>query len=161
MKQSIIFKKILNIFILVSLLLQISACGWILHPERSGQRGGRIDPGIAVLDGVGLLFFLVPGIVAFAVDFSTGCIYLPPGSYSGAPDADEIDADEVKVVHVDPAKLNETTIKTIIIREAGISAMIDLNQADFCALNRSEDVFRKFAEMKKSGYRTQSLIEDH
>ncbi len=24
-----------------------------------------------------LLFFLIPGIIAYAVDFSTGCIYLP------------------------------------------------------------------------------------
>lgn len=117
--------------------------------------------GIAVLDGVGLLLFLVPGIVAFAVDFSTGCIYLPPGSYSGAPDADKIDANEIKVVHVDPAKLNETTIKTIIIREAGISAMIDLNQAEFCALNGSGDIYGKFAEIKKSGYRSWASIANH
>lgn len=158
MKQTIIFKKILNIFILFSLLIQISACGWILHPERSGQRGGRIDLGIAVLDGVGLLLFLVPGIVAFAVDFSTGCIYLPPGSFSGAPGADKIDADEIKVVHVDPAKLNETTIKTIIIREAGLSAVIDLNQAEFCALNRSGDISGKLAEMKKFGYLSRASI---
>ena len=161
MKQKRIFKRILILFILVSLLVQLSACGWILHPERRGQSSGRIDVGIAVLDGVGLLFFLIPGIIAFAVDFSTGCIYLPGGRYSAAPDTDEIDTDEIKVVHVDPAKLNETAIKKIIIRESGISAMIDLNQAELFVLNGSEDVFKKFAEMKKSGYRTQSLIEDH
>ncbi len=161
MKQTIIFKKILNIFILISLLLQISACGWILHPERRGQRSGRIDVGIVVLDGVGLLFFLIPGIIAFAVDFSSGCIYLPGGRYSGAPDTDGIDADEIKVVHVDPAKLNETLIKTIIIREAGLSAMIDLNQAELCALNGSGDISGKFAEIKKSGYRSLASISSH
>lgn len=59
---------------------QISACGVILHPERVDQpRGGRIDPAIAILDGIGCLFFLIPGLVAFAVDFHEGTIYLPRG----------------------------------------------------------------------------------
>jgi hypothetical protein len=38
------------------------------------------------LDGLGLLCFFVPGVVAFAVDFWTGAIYLPYGSVSGYPD---------------------------------------------------------------------------
>ena len=32
---------------------------------------------MAVLDGIGLLFFIIPGVIAFAVDFSNGTIYLP------------------------------------------------------------------------------------
>ena len=32
-----------------------------------------------LLDAVGLLFFFVPGVIAFAVDFSNGTIYLPDG----------------------------------------------------------------------------------
>ena len=32
---------------------------------------------MAVLDGIGLLFFILPGVIAFAVDFSNGTIYLP------------------------------------------------------------------------------------
>jgi hypothetical protein len=43
------------------------------------------------LDGLGLLLFFVPGVVAFAVDFYTGAIYLPiaqsyPG-YGASPQA--------------------------------------------------------------------------
>jgi hypothetical protein len=54
-------------------------CGTLLHPERRGQPpGGRLDWGIVVLNALGLLFFFIPGIIAFAVDFSTGAIYLPP-----------------------------------------------------------------------------------
>jgi hypothetical protein len=35
---------------------------------------------------VGLLFGVIPGVIAFAVDFSTGCIYLPPeGGYGLGP----------------------------------------------------------------------------
>jgi hypothetical protein len=57
-------------------------CGTILYPERRGQRAGQIDVGVALLDAVGLLFFFVPGVIAFAVDFSTGAIYLPRGQKS-------------------------------------------------------------------------------
>ncbi|MBX3442968.1 MAG: hypothetical protein KF774_11220 [Planctomyces sp.] len=59
-----------------------AACGTLLHPERVGQPRGRVDPAVAVLDGLGLLLFFVPGVIAFIVDFSTGAIYLPP-EYAG------------------------------------------------------------------------------
>jgi hypothetical protein len=139
-----VFKKFLTFVIFVSLLFQLSACGYILHPERRGQTGGRIDVGIAVLDGIGLLFFLVPGIIAFAVDFSTGCIYLPGGYAAGS------DAGEIKVVHVNPAELNETTISRIILKETGLSTAIDLNKALVCKINGSEDIPEKFAGLQKS-----------
>jgi len=58
-----------------------TSCGTILYPERRGQPRGPLDPGVVVLDAIGLLFFLIPGIIAFAVDFSTGAIYLPPPAY--------------------------------------------------------------------------------
>ncbi len=55
----------------------LSACGTIMYPERKGQIDGKIDPTVAILNGIGLLLFLVPGVIAFAVDFSNGTIYLP------------------------------------------------------------------------------------
>lgn len=55
------------------------ACGTILYPERRGQRGGRIDPAVAIMDGIGVLLFVIPGLAAFAVDFATGAICLPGG----------------------------------------------------------------------------------
>ena len=38
------------------------------------------------MDGIGLLFFILPGVIAYAVDFTTGCIYLngKRGSFSEA-----------------------------------------------------------------------------
>ena len=146
MKQTIMVKKIFSIFIYIALLLQLSACGYFLHPERRGQNGGRLDIGVVALDGIGLFFFLVPGIIAYAVDFSSGCIYLPGGVFSANPDNDEI-----KMVQVDPGKLNETMIKKIIVRETGISALINLNQAEVSALNGIEDIAGKFAGMKRPG----------
>lgn len=58
--------------------LAAAGCGTILHPERRGQPAGRLDWGIVALDALGLLLFFIPGVIAFAVDFSNGTIYLPP-----------------------------------------------------------------------------------
>jgi hypothetical protein len=55
-----------------------AGCGTFIHPERCGQpHSNQIDWKIAALDGLGLLLFFVPGVVAFIVDFCTGAIYLP------------------------------------------------------------------------------------
>ena len=64
---------------LVALLsLQLVACGTVLYPERQGQgKHGRLDPAVLLLDGALLIAFVIPGLVAYAVDFHTGAIYLP------------------------------------------------------------------------------------
>ncbi|MBR9924443.1 MAG: hypothetical protein GYB28_05545 [Gammaproteobacteria bacterium] len=61
-------------------IVTLSGCGTLFHPERKGQLSGNIDPVVAVANGVGLLFFIVPGVIAYAVDFSNGTIYLPSAS---------------------------------------------------------------------------------
>lgn len=58
-----------------ALALQATGCGTILYPERRGTTGGRIDTGVAVMDGLWCLLFIVPGVVAYIVDFSNGAIY--------------------------------------------------------------------------------------
>ena len=75
-RNRLLFKGIALLAAFAVVLGTIS-CGTILYPERRGQPAGRIDAGIAVLDGIGLLIFFVPGVIAFAVDFATGAIYLP------------------------------------------------------------------------------------
>jgi len=61
-----------------------TGCGTLLFPERQHEdHSGDLDPNVLVLDGIGLLFFVVPGLVAFVVDFSTGAIYLPVGVERG------------------------------------------------------------------------------
>jgi hypothetical protein len=62
-----------------------TGCGTILYPERRGQPAGRLDWGVVLLNGIGLLLFFIPGVIAFAVDFSNGTIYLPPDEYGAAP----------------------------------------------------------------------------
>jgi hypothetical protein len=83
-------KRILSTFtgrrvgtlLLLGAFLQVQGCGVLLYPERQGQKGGRIDMTVALLDGIGLFFFIIPGLVALAVDFHQGTIYLPGGRAS-------------------------------------------------------------------------------
>ena len=59
-------------------LSSLTGCGTILYPERRGQPSGTIDWKVVALDGIFLLLFVIPGVIAFGVDFTTGAIYLPP-----------------------------------------------------------------------------------
>ncbi len=65
------------------IILQLVGCGTLLYPERRGQISGQIDWAVAGMDAVGVLFFLLPGLIAFGVDFYTGAIYLPDSAQSG------------------------------------------------------------------------------
>ncbi|MCI0918712.1 polyribonucleotide nucleotidyltransferase [Stutzerimonas stutzeri] len=102
----------------VSLFTQLAACGTLFYPDRRGQIDGRIDPAVAALNAIGLIFYLLPGLIAFGIDFATGAIYLPDNSYSMAPEKlqQAIGADGV----VDLAKL-----KAIIEAETGRSLPLD------------------------------------
>jgi hypothetical protein len=62
---------------LVLLLAQLLGCGTLLYRERVGQPRGKLDVVVVLLDSIGLVYFVAPGLVAFAVDFATGAIYLP------------------------------------------------------------------------------------
>ncbi len=79
-------KPLAGTLLSATLVTQLAACGTIFYPERRGQMTGEIDPGVAVLNGIGLLLYVVPGVVAFAVDFATGAIYLPDRRFSLAPE---------------------------------------------------------------------------
>lgn len=72
-------KKSLALLLAGVMTSQLAGCGTVFYPERKGQQGGSIDPVVAIANGVGLLFFIIPGVIAFAIDFSNGAIYLPGG----------------------------------------------------------------------------------
>ena len=95
-----------------ALATQVTSCGLLLHPERKGQTGGRIDAGVAVLDAVGLLFYVIPGVVAFAVDFTYGTIYLP----HTRADAGNINSD-MRVVHTGRHDLTVAEAQQIVSKE--------------------------------------------
>ncbi len=113
--------KLSKTIALLLIAVQLSACGTILHPERKGQTSGRIDPSVAVLNGIGLLFFLVPGVIAFAVDFNNGTIYLP-----NSADATESDRNDARIVTTN-GQLTPNELQALISAEVG--QPVDLTMA--------------------------------
>ena len=84
MKLNLTRRRFIRLTAASSLAL-LTGCGMIIHPERRGQPpGGGLDWSVVALDGLGLLLFFLPGVIAFAVDFTTGAIYLPPPGYGTA-----------------------------------------------------------------------------
>ena len=77
-----IFFRTALLAVAVGIVMQTASCGTLLHPERKGQKDGRLDTTIVILDACGFLFGIIPGVIAFAVDLSNGTIYLPPGQSS-------------------------------------------------------------------------------
>jgi hypothetical protein len=106
-----------------------TSCGTLLYPERRGQCSGRIDAGVAVMDGIGLIFFLIPGIIAFAVDFSTGAIYLPEDTMTVQNGA--ADMSGMVVVRVDKTELTPSNIERLVGESTGKT--IDLSRPDVVA----------------------------
>jgi len=148
MRKKRIPVKMLCIIVSLLLLLQVVGCGTIMYPERRGQNQGQIDSGMAILDGLGLLLFIIPGVVAFAVDFSTGAIYYPAGTKPK-----KVTIEKVAVIHVDPAELKEKNICEIMQKNAGCP-VDTLSNAKVYALNGVEEVGPRLAEAAKSEYRT-------
>lgn len=79
-------KALASALLTLTLTTQLTACGTVFYPERRGQISGDIDPGVAILNSIGLLFYVIPGLLAFAVDFTTGAIYFPDARYSLTPE---------------------------------------------------------------------------
>lgn len=67
--------RAVSLAVVAAIALQLTGCGAILYPERRGTHGGRVDTGVVVMDGLWCLLFIVPGVVAFIVDFSDNAIY--------------------------------------------------------------------------------------
>lgn len=146
-------RKIVSLSLVAVLLTNIAACGTILHPERRGQAGGRIDPAIAILDGIGLLFFVIPGVIAFAVDFSNGSIYLPGGRRNLSSGDDQ--PNPLKVVSA-PKNMDAETLEKIIALQTSIK--VDLTDPNITVLRSDslQDVENKIALFSKKNMETAS-----
>lgn len=115
-------------FLLIAALLLQTACGSILYPERRSHKGTNVDPTVAVLDGVGLLFFILPGVIAFAVDIGNGCIYYnPPGEPSGT--VKKVQADLGKGAHEIERTIKEKTGASIRLDDPGMQ-VLELNSVE-------------------------------
>ncbi len=121
--------KLCSIVVFITLIFQTISCGTILYPERRSSpstngfdpAGRKIDIAVAFLDAVCLVFYVVPGIVAFAVDFATGAIYLPKDKSASAAAKETNDL----VIHVPPGEINQETIKKIVFQETGMTINFD------------------------------------
>ncbi len=105
--------------LVASLLTQLTACGSIFYPDRRGQIEGKIDPAIAVLDAVGLLFYVIPGLIAFAVDFATGAIYFEPGKTA------QIAPEKLQQAIGADGQVDNAKLQTILEHELGRSFPLD------------------------------------
>lgn len=102
--------------LLIATTIQLSGCGTLLYPERRGQSSGQIDPAVAILNGVGVIVFIIPGLIAFAIDFATGAIYLPGAKKSKATTLSE----ELRIINVSATRLSAQDVDAIVERETGI-----------------------------------------
>lgn len=66
-------KKLSTLFVAV-LFLGVSSCGTILK-DGVGGKSERLDIAVVVLDSLGLLFFIFPGVIALAVDYNNKTIF--------------------------------------------------------------------------------------
>ena len=136
--------KTLNIPLTVLLVFQLTGCGTIFYPERRGQRGGHLDAGVVILDGIGLLFFLIPGVIAFAVDFSNGTIYLPeplpPRTSLRGPN-------NIRQVKFDPKHSSMASIERTIKEETGYTVKLDGEKTEVTRLRTTDEMKARFTEV--------------
>jgi hypothetical protein len=135
-------KRIIRVFqclLCVVLIAQLIGCGTIFYPNRIGQKGGNLDPVVTVLDAVCLVFFIIPGVVAFAVDFVNGTIYLPGGRRSS------LDINGYKEVKFDPDNCTPGDIEKIIKQETGCSIKLDQQGVKVYSLKSAKDMDMFFA----------------
>jgi hypothetical protein len=107
-----------------------TSCGTLLYPERRGQPRGVIDSGVVLLDAIGLIFFVVPGLVAFAVDFSTGAIYFPPPPNGPSPSfapmsQNRLRQDDLVKVQVPKEDLTRAKIEQVVAQRTGQSVALE------------------------------------
>lgn len=117
MRKNKVFVSGTSLLVAVALMLCTASCGTILYPERRGQQAGRIDAGVAVLDGVGLVLFIIPGVIAFAVDFATGAIYLPSGH--SRTDLDPRDLQNARIIQTKCTSLTLDEVETLVEQQIG------------------------------------------
>ena len=121
------------------LIAQLSACGTIFYPERKGQHGGKLDPVIVAADAIGLLFYFIPGIIAFAVDFSTGAIY-QSGKRHSSLSPDELNT-VTKNGAVDSVELNK-----ILSQKFGAPVNIDASNVQVKKFESTDALLAYFAK---------------
>lgn len=72
-------KKLILLVLSIS-VLSLQACGTLIKRDQIGKaHSKKLDLPIVALNAIGLVLFIVPGVVAFTVDYLNGTLYLPYG----------------------------------------------------------------------------------
>lgn len=148
MKPKHRWAKFLSAVVVILFSLQLVSCGTLIYPERRGQTSGRIDVGIAILDGIGVLLFIIPGLIAFAVDFATGAIYLPGGKRAGTISSE---AEDIVVIRVNPHELNRKNIEDIVSRHTGYRVRLDQENLKVLELEGTANIETELSKLINSG----------
>ena len=138
----------LRLFVCAVFSMQLMGCGTLMYPERRGQKAGSLDAGVAVLDGIGLLFGIIPGVIAFAVDFSNGTIYLPSHLRISS-----LDLKNIKEVKFDPKHTSLASIERIIRNETGYEVTFAQDNIRLSKLKSLKEMMVQFAK-------AQSVVEN-
>jgi hypothetical protein len=138
MEVSLSRRDFVNVCAAGSLSL-VAGCGMILHPERRNQPpGGSVDWSVVALDGLGLLLFFIPGVIAFAVDFSTGAIYLPPTQGYGDNGRPAKDQPLVEV-QVPQKELTQQRLEQVASHHAGRDVRLVTGEYETTPLTKLDD----------------------
>lgn len=90
------------------------------------------------LDTLGLLLFFIPGVIAFAVDFTTGAIYLPPNqSYGG--DARPGKDQQLVAVQVSQKELTQQRLEQVASHHAGRNVRLVAGEYETAPLTKLDD----------------------
>ena len=131
--------KALTSALAIVLFLNVAGCGYIMHPERRGQTGGNLDPAIVLMDGIGILLFVVPGVIAFVVDFSSGAIYYPGGRHS------VLAPNDMRQVRFDVKHATPAMIERIVLEQTGVAVTIDRNHVTVVTLRSLDEMADRLA----------------
>lgn len=114
------FKKSMLVALAGVLVLQLTACGTLFHAERKGQQAStQVDPTVLILDCCGLLFGIIPGVVAIVIDYSNKTIYYTKAEVKAMNNAsiDSIDRSKMVVVKLDD--MNNEAIEKALSQQLG------------------------------------------
>lgn len=120
---------------------QLAACGTLIYPERQGQSGGKLDIGVVALDALGLLFWFVPGVVAFGVDFITGAIYLPGGRMA------QLSEEEMSKMQLPDGQLDQQALKGWLVEHDYLDAKQIEGQQFITQVYQTPDALKRAVEM--------------
>ena len=143
----------LRLLVCAVFTMQLMGCGTLMYPERRGQRGGKLDVGVTILDAVGLLFFIIPGVIAFCVDFSNGTIYLPEHRMMTS-----FNIKDFRQVRFDPKHTSLASLEKIIKNETGQDVKLASENVKVTKLASLNDMVVQFAKIKSVNQNVQIAL---